>query len=695
MLLRFNLLLLILVSVSLRALAQPKCAFDALHNRLVRSSPTYKARIDALETIIQSQAPRGISGGVQQEQTNVAQYIIPVVVHVVHTGDAVGTIYNPTDAQIQGAIAYMNQIYNGTLPGIQGVGDIEIQFQLATRDPNCSPTTGINRVNGSSLTNYVSEGVNVENTTGVDELAVKNLIRWDTQKYYNIWVVNRLDGQDGTSGLFYAGFAYFPGAPESLDGTIMLATQMAANKKTLPHELGHALDVYHPFEGSSGSTCPLSDGDCLVQGDRVCDTDPVTLSFTSRTGTNACTGTDYSINTENNFMGYGNLFTLFTAGQKTRMLAAAGSSPYRAYSGSWALSASYPINPFSAPGAASCSPVTGAAGLGGNAAGVMNLTLNGISVTSGNARGDVGYKNHSASCQRLFSLVEGQVYSGSYRLYGWNLEQAKVWIDFNNDGSFNNMEELVSSVVETSGTAQRLSGFTVPFTLNIPASAAKDVVLRMRILEDVSTVYGVSPLNTACANPVYGQAEDYPVLIRSLAAFPVKLLYFNGSAYGDEARLRWQTGEEQNFLRFDVERSASGVDYTKIGEVVTKGVPSAYQFNDPGLAPGQYQYRLKQVDRDGRFEYSRTVKVGIASPMSAFRILNNPADSYLDISMPLQRTALTARVMDMSGRVLIQQILPAGITRYRMQGVEKLSKGLYLVEVISGSSREVLKFIRQ
>jgi hypothetical protein len=693
-LLRTHALLLILILISLRTLAQPKCAFYALHNRLVQSTPTYKVRIDALETIIQSKVPRGISEGIHQEQTNVAQYTIPVVVHVVHTGDAVGTLYNPTDAQIQGAIAYMNQIYNGTLPGIQGVGDIEIQFQLATRDPNCSPTSGINRVNGSSLTNYVSEGVNVENTTGVDELAVKNLIRWDPQIFYNIWVVNRLDGQDGTGGTFYAGFAYFPGAPDNYDGTIMLATQMAANKKTLPHELGHALNVYHPFEGSSGSTCPLSDGDCLVQGDKVCDTDPVTLSFSSRTGTNPCTTTDYSINTENNFMGYGNLYTLFTAGQKTRMLAAAGSSPSRAYSGTWAISASYPLNPFSAPGAASCSPVTGADGLAGNVAGIMNLTLNGISVTSGNARSDAGYTTHAASCQRLFYLVEGQVYSGSYRLYGWNLEQAKVWIDFNNDGSFNNTDELVSSVVETSGTTQRPSGFTVPFTLNIPASASKDVVLRMRILEDVSTVYGVSPLNTACANPVYGQAEDYPLLIRSAAAFPVKLLYFNGSASGDEARLRWQTGEEQNFLRFDVERSTNGIDYAKIGEVATKGIPSVYQFTDPGLSAGTYQYRLRQLDKDGRFEYSRSVRIVIGASASAYRLLNNPAGPYLDISMPPQRSSATARVMDISGRVLMQQALPVGVSRYRLQGVDKLSPGLYLIEITSNTSREVLKFVK-
>ena len=61
-------------------------------------------------------------------------YTIPVVVHVINTGGAIGTIYNPTDAQILGAIAYLNAVYNGTEPGTQGAGDLQIQFtQLAQK----------------------------------------------------------------------------------------------------------------------------------------------------------------------------------------------------------------------------------------------------------------------------------------------------------------------------------------------------------------------------------------------------------------------------------------------------------------------------------------------------------------------------------------------------------------------------------
>jgi hypothetical protein len=58
--------------------------------------------------------------------TNAAVYTIPVVVHVMQTGGAVGSTYNPTDAQIQNAINYLNRVYNGSYPGTQGIGDIQL-----------------------------------------------------------------------------------------------------------------------------------------------------------------------------------------------------------------------------------------------------------------------------------------------------------------------------------------------------------------------------------------------------------------------------------------------------------------------------------------------------------------------------------------------------------------------------------------
>lgn len=331
----FSLIFLFLTFHQLNA--QPPCGFDFLHSQLLAKDAAYARQININEASIQ----RYIAAHpelLNRTNSTEALFTIPVVIHVMHTGGAVGTIYNPSDAQLLGAINYLNQVFAGTYPGMQqpveggGVVNMELQFALAQRTPSCGFTNGINRVDATSLSNYTANGVNAVNSSGCPELTMKNFARWNPSDYYNIWIVNKIDGADGTSGQFIAGYAYFPGASSSVDGTVMLATQMISGQKTLPHEIGHAFNLYHTFEGSANnSQCP-SNTNCNTQGDRICDTDPVfnnynagtgIYNFSCRSGPNTCASpNNYTINTESNFMSYTTCYTLFTNGQKARTQAA-------------------------------------------------------------------------------------------------------------------------------------------------------------------------------------------------------------------------------------------------------------------------------------------------------------------------------------------------------------------------------------
>ena len=302
-------------------LAQQKlsCGFDAAHQKEMKTNPVYRKVVLEHERFakeyIQQHDARGMSG--QQV------IVMPVVIHIVHTGDILGSNYNPTDVQIQNVINYLNQVYAGTYYGA-GVGDVGVQFALALRDPNCNPTNGINHINGSTLAGYVANGVNLSNINGVDQVNLKNFIRWDPTRYCNVWVVNKIDGIDGYQGGGTGGFAFFPFTP-SIDGVVIRAHEMQVGNSTLPHEMGHTFTLYHPFEGSNGTTCPPN-GD---PGDYVSDTDPVTnpnFFNPERTGPNPCTvppNQPYTSSTERNIMSYVYTPTLFTAGQKTRLLAGA------------------------------------------------------------------------------------------------------------------------------------------------------------------------------------------------------------------------------------------------------------------------------------------------------------------------------------------------------------------------------------
>jgi Pregnancy-associated plasma protein-A/GEVED domain/Secretion system C-terminal sorting domain len=697
--LRF-LFLILTFGWALSVRSQDRCGFDIIHQKRMNTDPVYKAGIEEEKVRIRKYVNEH-KNDLLNRPTAVL-YTIPVVVHVVHTGGAVGTTYNPSVAQIQSAINYLNQVFEGSLPAIEGVGEIQINFALAARDPNCNPSSGITRTDGSGITDYTTLGVNVNNTNGVNESAIKNLIRWDPYRYYNIWLVNRIDGSDGTSGSFIGGFAYFPGSPSTLDGTIMLATQMNTNRKTLSHEMGHAFSLYHPFEGASGATCPAN-ADCSIDGDEICDTDPITqpAGFVCRTGINACTGMPYSINTEHNFMNYTSCATLFTADQKLKMLAAAA-GPFRSgLTTSWARSSTYPVLPFTPPIAAACTPVTSASGTASNIAGNINFLIANRNLSSGNSRSDNGYFNGAAGCLNLVELIRGNAYSFTLSPYGQNYEQLRVWIDYNNNGIFENASEEVF-YQNNIGPPSRYN-ISVNGNLTVPLTAVTNTVLRMRVIEELGTTHNIAyNITSSCYNPVYGQAEDFPVIIYANSVLPVTYSSFSTLADGADAILHWRTETEKDNAKFMIERSNDGIHFREAGMV--KGLNAmqgaVYQFRDRQPGEGIFYYRLKQVDTDGSFSYSAIVKVNITlSGNRNITLLSNLVDQEIRIRFNQHsgRSNTSIRLMDMSGRILLsKQFRPESGDLYKVDisGLG-LSTGIYFLEISHGAEKWIEKVMKR
>ncbi len=691
-----HILLTLLLFMGTFLQAQDKCGFDIIHEKQLKD-PAYRRLIEEQDKWIGDYIRQ--QGSIQRDQPAAVQYTIPVVVHVIHTGGAVGTIYNPSDADIQSAIDYLNQVYNGSFPGIEGVGDIEIQFALAQRDPSCNPTNGINRVDGSGLTQYTSSGVRLSGATGAAEIDVKNLSRWDPSKYYNIWTVNMIDSRDGTSGSFVAGYAYFPNSPATLDGTVMLATQMRPNRKTLPHEIGHAFSLYHPFQGASGSTCPTN-GDCTAEGDRVCDTDPVTqpAGFVCSTGNNPCTSTPFTINTEHNFMNYTNCATLFTAGQKARLLAGAASSGRINLTRSYALSPLYPMTPYAAPVGAGCTPVTSASGLASQAGGIMGITLGAKTFTSSTSRNDGGYLNNTTDCHKLIPLQRGSTYTIDVTLLGVNAEQLKGWIDYNNNGNFDNATEQVISFYESDDPVTLRSPIIASAAFTVPSNAIINTSLRLRLVEDISDIYGPSLINSACDNPVYGQAEDFSVYLLPAGALPLNLISFTASTEQENVLLRWETSAEVNSTGFIIQRSADNNSFFDIGRQPAKGMGNQvarYVYRDkPGT--GKWFYRLKMTDADNRFDYSKTVSVTVSNiPGAGSVLLQNPVESTLDLRLKNSNNKTSIVIFDISGRRLLERQASPNTSQYRISEISTLKPGIYLLEIRTGNERELLKFIKK
>ncbi len=308
----FLLVHLVFAGLHFQSSAQVLCGTDVLHSRKMVEDSLYRNQQLAfrkeIQGIIENQKLHALQSTAKTKQV----FTIPLVFHVLHLGESIGTGTNVSDAQIQSAVAAMNDRFRG----VNGIGtDTEIEFCLAVQDPSGCYTTGINRVNASNIPNYPTKGISLNNTCGaVDEYVLKDLSKWTSYYYYNVWVVNLID----CSTLGASGFASPPsGTP--YDGTVILASALNSVSSTLTHELGHGLGLWHTFEGDFGNAVCPTNSNCLTDGDQICDTPPHKQSDCGTS--NPCTSSGNWDNSKDNYMSYCGQQNRFTADQKMRMRA--------------------------------------------------------------------------------------------------------------------------------------------------------------------------------------------------------------------------------------------------------------------------------------------------------------------------------------------------------------------------------------
>lgn len=504
-------IVLVFISLFTYNMFAQQCAFDNQREQLLQD-PSYVQQEQLLEQRIQN----FISNNNNVAQRNGVVYTIPVVIHVMHLGEAVGTGTNISDAQIQSSIDNLNDFYRGLTPNSSI--DFEIEFVLAQRDPDCGATTGINRIDASGLAGYSNFGLNVQNSNGADYSDVAALSSWPQTEYLNIWIVSELDGNNG--GFGFQGYAYFYNETFSTHGSVMMSSVFGydpgntngwglnsnGDNSTVVHEIGHFFHLYHTFQGDDTNSdgvadaCP-ADTTVGTDSDGCADTVPHQRETSTCPSTNTCTGSAWvDNNTINNVMSYYYCTDRLTDDQKTRARAAmSGTQIVDNSKGDEA-----PVTGFIAPSSVCLANSPS----GTNLAGIMSAELNSTTYSSSTTGNDGGNLDKSINCSGLFQIDTDNPNTINVEIVSGNFHQLGVWIDWNNDGDFDDDSEVQSITEDIAG------GSIVPVSLTYPSSIPYDSFVRLRLMTDVDDRYGVGDINSPCyTSLVYGQTEDYALYI--------------------------------------------------------------------------------------------------------------------------------------------------------------------------------------
>ncbi|MCX8112008.1 MAG: M43 family zinc metalloprotease [Bacteroidia bacterium] len=264
-----------------------------------------------------------------------SRYIIPVVFHVIYSNSSDSISYQRIWNQMLRAHEDFRRIPE-TAGFATGGADTEIEFSLATKDPNGNPTTGVVywKYDQPPL-NWTSPDFCRE----TQDYSMKQATGWDRSRYLNVWIVPRLCTRSSSSSPcnqcnIVAGYAFFPFILDPISyGTVIGSDYFwggpySRGMRTLIHELGHNLNLPHTFNNGCGGT------NCGTTGDGICDTPPTAATngnFSVRRQ-NTCTNDnpDLPDNTRN-YMDYvvDADMTHFTVGQRARSWAAIQSSSSR------------------------------------------------------------------------------------------------------------------------------------------------------------------------------------------------------------------------------------------------------------------------------------------------------------------------------------------------------------------------------
>ena len=222
---------------------------------------------------------------------------------------------------------------------------------------------------------------------------------------------------------------------------------------------------------------------------------------------------------------------------------------------------------------------------------------------------------------------------------------------------------------------------TPPTIIATTTEAALNRVIRIN--DTSSTVVAVT-IATATANNIFRGVAFTP----GTSTLPVKFTSFNATINNKQTNLTWTTSSEINNKGFDIERSLDGVNFETIGFI--KGNANSNRVNKYSFIDANHAsafYRLKQIDFDGKFDYSNIISVQGNDLL--IDITPNPFNNVIEINS--NGHLVNVEVIDITGKIVITETINGSKTSLN---TASLNNGVYFVRINNGESVVTRRLIK-
>jgi hypothetical protein len=219
---------------------------------------------------------------------------------------------------------------------------------------------------------------------------------------------------------------------------------------------------------------------------------------------------------------------------------------------------------------------------------------------------------------------------------------------------------------------------------------------------------GPTPPNECNQGVVFGpalsgfNATDSIYEFNVAAILPVQLLKFAAVLNSNlTVGLSWTTAQEENSSYFSVQRSFDGSNFQEIGEVKAKGfssIPSNYAFTDPSILNGKAYYRLKIVDLDGKFTYSKVLPVSTEVTGNSILVFSNPFTDQVRLQINITSAdQINLSLTDVLGRSILKEeySAQAGSNFVNLVPGAVAAPGMYLLSIKSNTFNQTIKLIKK